>query len=248
MATKRGQLIAVVVAFLLAPLALTAQQSPVWHFINGVPHLNSSVVLGPISPTADNTNDLGSSSSRWKDLWLGGALNWSDASLSRGDANRIDGGANDSIRLPGGNITATDFATIGTAGYFLINGRGELSASADGAWKFADANSTGSLTHQFNDNPTCATNCGTSPTLSGVDSSFTLTMGATGSPASGFVVTFNSAWAAAPQCAGSMAKAGMVVGKLPLTIVTTPTEMTVVTNGTAPANGDMYSFRCSLGQ
>ena len=41
-----------------------------------------------------------------------------------------------------------------------------------------------------------------------------------------------------------MAKAGMVVGKLPLTVVTTTTTITVVTNGTAPAVTDKYHFHC----
>lgn len=92
--------------------------------------------------------------------------------------------------------------------------------------------------------PTCATNCGTSPSFTGSDTGFTLTMGATGTPASGFVVTFNVAFPAAPACTVQMAKAGMVVGKLALTAVTTTTTVTVVTNGTDPANGDMYHFIC----
>jgi hypothetical protein len=96
--------------------------------------------------------------------------------------------------------------------------------------------------------PTCGTNCGTSPTFTGTDSSFTLTMGAAGSPASGFVITFTNAWDAAPQCVGSMALTGMAVGKLPLTLVTDTTTLTVVTNGTAPANSDKYHFICTLGK
>ena len=73
-------------------------------------------------------------------------------------------------------------------------------------------------------------------------------MGATGVPASGFVITFNDTWTTAPQCTGSMALAGMVVGKLPLTLVTAATTLTVVTNGTAPATSDVYKFICRGGQ
>jgi hypothetical protein len=92
--------------------------------------------------------------------------------------------------------------------------------------------------------PTCSTNCGTSPSVAGTDTAGIVTMGATGSPASGWVVTFNGTWAAAPACMVMMAKAGMLVTKEPLTVVTTTTTFTVVTNGVAPANGDVYSYIC----
>jgi len=92
--------------------------------------------------------------------------------------------------------------------------------------------------------PTCTSNCGTSPAVVGGDSGGIVTMGATGSPASGWVLTFNGTWAAAPSCTVQMAKAGMVVGKMPLTVVTSTTTVTVVTNGTAPANSDQYAYHC----
>lgn len=122
--------------------------------------------------------------------------------------------------------------------------------SGSGSYTMTFGNTKSAIQLSMGDAATCATNCGTSPTLTGNNSSFTLTMGATGSPASGFVVTFDTdgAFTAAPQCVGSMALAGMVVGKLPLTLVTTTTTLTVVTNGTAPANGDKYHFICTLGK
>lgn len=92
--------------------------------------------------------------------------------------------------------------------------------------------------------PTCSTNCGTSPSVTGTDTFMTVTMGATGSPASGWVVTFNGTWAAAPACTVNMALAGMVVGKMPLTVATTTTTITVVTNGTAPSTSDKYHIHC----
>lgn len=108
--------------------------------------------------------------------------------------------------------------------------------------------STGAAPNQFRllqtTAPTCATNCGTSPTLAGSDAAMTVTMGATGSPASGFIITFNGTWPSAPSCVGAMAKTGMVAAKLPLTLVTSQTTLTVVTNGTAPANTDVYHFHC----
>lgn len=91
--------------------------------------------------------------------------------------------------------------------------------------------------------PTCTTNCGSgSPLVSGTDTAGIITLGTT--PASGFVVVFNGTWAAAPSCIVQMALAGMVVGKMPLTVVATTTQFTVVTNGTAPASADKYQFHC----
>lgn len=92
--------------------------------------------------------------------------------------------------------------------------------------------------------PTCTSSCGTGSSITGSDTFMTLTMGSSGSPASGFVITFSGAWPAAPSCVGAMATAGMVVGKLPLTIVTTATTMTVVTNGTNPSTNNKYHFHC----
>jgi hypothetical protein len=96
--------------------------------------------------------------------------------------------------------------------------------------------------------PTCTSNCGTSPTVVGTDSEFTLTMGSSGVPASGFVITFNGTWPSNPQCMGVMAKTGMAVGKFPMVIVTTTTTATVTTNGVAPSTTDIYNFICRAGR
>jgi hypothetical protein len=93
--------------------------------------------------------------------------------------------------------------------------------------------------------PTCSSNCGTSPAVAGTDSAMTVTMGASGVPASGWVVTFNGTWAAAPSCSVTPALAGMVVGKQPIVVATTTTTLTVTTNGTAPANSDKYNILCT---
>lgn len=160
--------------------------------------------------------------------------------------------------LPGDAVNNS----AGTNGVYLgahtrplaINGDHETilgtDAAGNGTYTAIVGNDKGGISWTLGDEPTCATNCGTSPSLTGNNSSFTLTMGATGSPASGFVVTFNTAgvWVSAPQCIGQMGKAGMVVTAIPLIVVTSTTTMTVTTNGTAPANGDIYHFHCSLGQ
>jgi hypothetical protein len=92
--------------------------------------------------------------------------------------------------------------------------------------------------------PTCTSNCGTSPAIVGSDSVMRVTMGSGGSPASGWVVTFNGTWAAAPACTGSSALSSMVVGKMPIALQTSTTTVTVTTNGTAPGNNDVYSIIC----
>jgi len=92
--------------------------------------------------------------------------------------------------------------------------------------------------------PTCSSNCGTSPTVVGSDSAGTVTMGATGTPASGFVITFNGTWAAAPSCVMAMGLGSMTSGKIPLVVATTTTTITVTTGGTAPGNSDVYHYHC----
>lgn len=92
--------------------------------------------------------------------------------------------------------------------------------------------------------PTCTTNCGTSPSVAGSDTGGIVTMGATGVPASGWVVTFNGTWPNAPACIVQSALSTMVVGKMPIAVVTTTTTMTVTTNGTAPATSDKYFYHC----
>lgn len=172
-----------------------------------------------------------------------------DTRFRRTAANTVtldNGAGGDATLVILGGLTTTSNTT---AFQFVgIGGGSVLNLGTPGISKFLNNPGTRVLTFQNADIPTCTSNCGTSPSSSGVGSSFTITMGATGVPASGFVITFATAWAAAPQCVGSMAKAGMVVGKLPLTLVTTTTTLTVVTNGTAPATTDVYNFICSLGQ
>lgn len=90
--------------------------------------------------------------------------------------------------------------------------------------------------------PVCSTNCGTTPAVAGGDTGFTITLGTT--PASGFLITFSGTWAAAPSCVAQMGTAGMVVGKQVLTIATTTTTATFVTNGTAPSSADKYHVHC----
>jgi hypothetical protein len=92
--------------------------------------------------------------------------------------------------------------------------------------------------------PTCTASCGTSSSVAGTDTAGIVTMGGTGAPASGWVVTFNGTWASAPACVVQSALSTMVVGKMPIAVVTTTTTMTVTTNGTAPSTSDKYQFIC----
>jgi hypothetical protein len=121
--------------------------------------------------------------------------------------------------------------------YWSTNARvhGVLFTAVGGAAQISVAQTTA---------PTCSSNCGTSPSVAGTDTGGIVTMGATGVPASGWVVTFNGTWPAAPSCIVQSALASMVVGKMPIAVVTTTTTMTVTTNGTAPAAADKYQFHC----
>lgn len=92
--------------------------------------------------------------------------------------------------------------------------------------------------------PTCSASCGTSPSVVGSDSAMIVTMGATGTPASPFTVTFNTAFPSAPSCTAIAAKTGMVAGKAPILAVASTTTVVVTTNGTAPATADQYAIQC----
>lgn len=92
--------------------------------------------------------------------------------------------------------------------------------------------------------PTCSASCGTSPSVTGSDTAMTVTMGATGVPASPFTVTFNGTWASAPSCTANATKTGMVAGKAPILVVASTTTVAITTNGTAPATSDTYAIHC----
>ncbi len=164
-----------------------------------------------------------------------------------------------------GNIVAGAGSALGfsTRGHFKAPADGQftiansgdtagvgLDIATDGKFKLM-TRSGGSLATQFavtqTTVPTCtsANNCGTGNGTFATGSSDTagsVTLGTT--PASGFIITFNGTWAAAPTCTVWMNKAGMAVGKTVLTAVTNTTTITVVTNGTAPSTGDIYAYHC----
>jgi hypothetical protein len=154
-----------------------------------------------------------------------------DLSLSAG--NKLKFSAT-SYMTPENNTTGAETAAAGTVR--LRGGTGVV----------IENNSTGGaqLRSTQTTAPTCSTNCGTSPSVSGTDTAGIVTMGSSGSPASGWVVTFNSTWAAAPSCIVQSALATMVVGKMPIAVVVTTTTMTVTNNGTAPSTSDKYQYHC----
>jgi hypothetical protein len=156
----------------------------------------------------------------------------------------VDGTDVVTISSTGGFTSAAD---VQAAGDFVAINNSRLRMTTNGTAFLMTNNGSSQVQDQFTGAPACTSNCGTASSVSGTDGSFTLTMGATGVPASGFVITFNGTWVGAPQCTGSMVLAGMAVGKLPLTLVTTTTTLTVVTNGTSPSTSDKYSFLCRRG-
>jgi hypothetical protein len=203
-------------------------------------YLNPLVARGGISSVfaADDTNGVMITNI--------GAFKTTDA-IFIGASGNISGPAWDTVFAAQANAT-NGMQLLGDYSYGIdLNGTYSTAAirvARSNVSKFsvvALAGSTQITTNQTTQ-PVCGTNCGTSPSIVGSDTAMTVTLGTT--PASGFVITFNGTWSAAPSCTGAMAKAGMVVGKLPLTLVTTTTTLTVVTNGTAPATADKYHFHC----
>ena len=121
------------------------------------------------------------------------------------------------IRDEGGNVFTignNQILTTATGDQGWLS-RTLLRAAADGA--FAVHNNAGTARFQATSGaagtgtqvrtaqatvPTCTTNCGTSPSVSGTDTAMVITLG-TGVPASPVTVTFNGTWATAPACQAS---------------------------------------------
>jgi hypothetical protein len=93
--------------------------------------------------------------------------------------------------------------------------------------------------------PTCTTNCGTSPSVSGNDHAGIVTMGSTGSPSSPFTVTFNGTYSAAPACI-AMRRSGTAANVVQV-VSTTGTTM-VVTVATGIATSDTFNYVCEAVQ
>lgn len=89
--------------------------------------------------------------------------------------------------------------------------------------------------------PTCTTNCGTGGAVVGTDTAGKVTIGATGTPASGVLITFNGTWAAAPACTAVATKAGMTAF---VQIAAATTTTLTLSTAAAPANSDTYSYNC----
>lgn len=197
------------------------------------------------SVVAGTTANLGFDSSTQLTSPVNGVLNIANNANTAGIGLRVttDGllEVRDRANSAGANIIA---AEVRTTGDYVFSAEGAIRTNSNGVFALLNAAGSSAAVFKVTGAPTCATNCGTSPTVNGQDTSFQVVMGATGTPASGFVITFNSAWSSAPSCTINMGKAGMVVGKMPLTVVTTTSNITVVTNGTNPANGDIYQGHC----
>lgn len=87
--------------------------------------------------------------------------------------------------------------------------------------------------------PTCTTNCGTTPSVSGSDTAMVVTLG-TGAPASPVTVTFNGTWATAPACnAANRTTAANSVSRVDST---TTTAVIYFLGG--PAASDLVALTC----
>jgi hypothetical protein len=189
----------------------------------------NTLILGGASSASGNATlvyDAGNIKGVMGDVGI-----WGFANVTIGGAVALRDALDTAISRNGAGVLEVNSGTRGTLRDITFR---NFKGSGTGAAQFRTTQTTA---------PTCTTNCGTgSPTVSGTDTFMTVNLGTT--PASGFVVVFNGTWAAAPSCVAQMATAGMVVGKQPLTVVTTTGQLTVVTNGTAPSTGDKYHIHC----
>ena len=166
---------------------------------------------------------------------------WSQAAL-RAVAGVINQA---SVAITGGTINGTTVgATTPAAGTFTtLNSTSTLTAGPLTVSTGATANQV--RTAQTTP-PTCSSNCGTGTiTVVGTDTAGIVTMGTTGSPTSGWVLTFNGTWPTqGPACIVTAALSSMATGKKPIAVQTNQTTMTVTTDGTGPGNSDQYAYHC----
>lgn len=88
--------------------------------------------------------------------------------------------------------------------------------------------------------PLCTNNCGTAPSLVGTNTAMRVTMGATGTPRSPFLVLFNGAWNAAPACIAQLTTATTTT----VSVVNSTTTGVSVNTVIGPAQGDVYAIHC----
>jgi len=188
------------------------------------------------------TETASASSSRYFQI-LGGAGGATDEFYVQ------KGGLAVAVTLQAANIQSTSNILVGNVivGGGAAANKTQMNLNTDGVLAVANNANSSLVKFQMTGTPTCtaANSCGTGNGTFSTGSSDTagsVTLGTT--PASGFQITFASTWAAAPACTVWMNKAGMAVGKTVLTSVTSTTAITVVTNGTAPATGDIYAYHC----
>ena len=158
------------------------------------------------------------------------------------------------IRDEGGNVFTignNQMLTTATGDQGWLS-RTLLRAAADGA--FAVHNNAGTARFQTTSGaaavgtqvrtaqataPTCTTNCGTAPSISGSDTAMIVTLG-TGTPASPVTVTFNGTWSTAPACqAANRTTAASSVAR-----VDTTTTTAVIYFLAAPAASDLVAVTC----
>lgn len=179
--------------------------------------------------------------------WGGNVFTIATEKSGTGGSRTIQLNATNNIQFQAGAFNSWQISA--TAGYLFAQVDNTYDIGAAGASRprtgyFGTSLVTSVVRSTQTTAPTCTSNCGTSPSVTGGDTAGIVTMGATGAPASGWVVTFNGTWAAAPSCVVQSALSSMVVGKMPIAVQTSTTTLTVTTNGTAPANSDKYSYIC----
>jgi hypothetical protein len=149
----------------------------------------------------------------WDDLHIGSSVN--------GGANLLDinnSAANGGLTV--GQATGGDrgLGTVNLASSVLINSVPMFRSGA----------------------PTCSNNCGTSPSVTGNNSAMRVTMGATGTPRSPFLVLFSTPWNAAPACIAQLTTATTTTVSVTNATTTGVTVNTLV----GPAQGDVYAIVC----
>jgi hypothetical protein len=163
-----------------------------------------------------------------------GVIDWQPGTGGlRVEANKMTVGSALTIGFSSGS-TSSDAANAGLSS--CGSGCIEVNNGSANNWRDFKVNRLRNGGNQ----PTCTSGCGTSPSTSGGQSGFTITMG-TGTPSTPFTVTFADEWSNAPAC---VVTSGTAQTTRYVTAAVTSTTTVIVSTAAAPSAGDKFHFIC----
>jgi hypothetical protein len=167
---------------------------------------------------------------------------------SAGMQLRTNGALRWDINAPSGSASlafndgTSNQLTLGNTGGALL-GAAAGGVPAPGALNATGVQLNGTQFARGDGAPTCTNNCGTTPSITGNNSTMRVTMGATGTPATPFLVLFTTpAWTGIPACLAQIDTPGTTAATVTrANATTTGVQINTVVN---PPVGAVYSIHC----